>query len=355
MKSFACSACGARVYFDNGTCLACGHSLGFDADALTLAALEPVGQDVGLYRKIRGGPGGGKETATEVRYCENAVHGTCNWLIPHDAQATLCKACACNRTIPNLSEPGRLDAWREVEMAKKRLVYSLLRFGLPLDGGIEHGGTPLTFDFMARAVTGHVNGVITLDVLEADVVERERRRQFLDEPYRSLLGHLRHESGHYYWMLLVDRDGVIEEFRSVFGDDRQDYQTALAGHYANGPPPNWAENHVSAYASAHPWEDWAETWAHYLHMVDAVETAEAEGMEPRAAGLLFGAAWPFKKYDVYRQVSFDSLMERWVPLSLAMNNISRSLGHHDFYPFVISSGARAKLALVHRLIREGVR
>lgn len=354
MKSFACSACGARVYFDNGTCLACGHNLGFDADALSLTALEPTGQDGNLYRKFRGGQNG-KEAVTEVRYCENAAHGACNWLVPHDAPTALCKACACNRTIPNLSEPGRLDAWREVELAKKRLVYSLLRFDLPLDGGIERSGLPLTFDFMARAVTGHVNGVITLDVLEADAVERERRRQFLDEPYRSLLGHLRHESGHYYWMLLVDRDAVIEEFRAVFGDERQDYQTALAGHYANGAPPSWADNHVSAYASAHPWEDWAETWAHYLHMVDAVETAEAEGMEPRAAGLLFGAAWPFKKYDVYRQVSFDSLMERWVPLSLAMNNISRSLGHHDFYPFVISAGARAKLALVHRLVREGVR
>jgi hypothetical protein len=354
MKSFACSACGSRVYFDNGTCIACGHSLGFDANTLLLAALEPVAQNRGLFRKIRGNQSG-KEAVTEVRYCENSVHGVCNWLLPSDSPSTLCKACACNRTIPNLSEPGRLDAWREVELAKKRLVYSLLRFGLPLDGGTLRSGTPLTFDFMARAVTGHFNGVITLDVLEADAVERERRRQYLDEPYRSLLGHLRHESGHYYWMLLVDRERMIDEFRTVFGDERQDYQAALAAHYAEGAPVNWAENHVSAYATAHPWEDWAETWAHYLHMVDAVETAEAEGMEPRAAGLLFGAAWPFKKYDVYQQVNFDSLMERWVPLSLAMNNISRSLGHRDFYPFVISAGARAKLAFVHRMVRDGVR
>lgn len=222
-----------------------------------------------------------------------------------------------------------------------------------LDGNTAHSGTPLTFDFVAKAVTGHDNGVITLDVLEADDVERERRRQFLDEPYRSLLGHLRHESGHYYWMLLVDRDESIESFRTMFGDERQDYQAALSSHYAEGAPANWAENFVSAYASAHPWEDWAETWAHYLHMVDAVETAEAEGMEPRAAGLLFGAAWPFKKYDVYRQVSFESLIERWVPLSLSMNSLSRSLGHRDFYPFVISAPVRAKLAFVHRVVHAG--
>jgi hypothetical protein len=155
-------------------------------------------------------------------------------------------------------------------------------------------------------------------------------------------------------MLLVERGGAIDDFRALFGDERQDYQTALATYYSNGAPASWEENHVSAYASSHPWEDWAETWAHYLHMVDALETAEAAGMEPRAAGLLFGAAWPFKKYDVYRQETFDSLMERWVPLSLALNSLSRSLGHRDFYPFVISAVARSKLAFVHRLVRAKV-
>lgn len=350
MKIFTCSACKNRVYFPNSLCLSCGHGLGFDADSLTMAAVEPAA-DTGLFRKIAAG--NGKDAAIDVRYCENAAHGACNWLVPANGTTTLCKACACNRTIPNLSEEGRLEAWREVEQAKKRLAYSLLRFGLPLDGG-PSGAPPLAFDFVAAGVTGHDNGVITLDVLEADSVERERRRQLFDEPFRSLLGHLRHESGHYYWMLLVDRGGAIEEFRALFGDEQQDYQAALAAHYADGAPATWAESYVSAYASAHPWEDWAETWAHYLHMVDAVETAESVGMEPRAAGLLFGAAWPFKKYDVYRQESFASLMERWVPLSLALNSLSRSLGHRDFYPFVISATARAKLEFVHGLVRAGV-
>jgi hypothetical protein len=351
MRIFNCSSCHARVYFPNDRCLTCGHSLGFDADTLTITALEPAG-DGGLFRKVA--VRNGKDASSDVRYCENAVHGACNWLVPEGAEQALCKACACNRTIPNLSEPGRLEAWREVEQAKKRLAYSLLRFDLPLDGG-PHGAPPLIFDFVAEALTGHFNGVITVDVLEADSVERERRRQMFAEPYRSLLGHLRHESGHYYWMLLVERGGALEEFRTLFGDEQQDYQAALSGYYANGAPASWAESYVSSYATAHPWEDWAETWAHYLHMVDAVETAEAAGMEPRAAGLLFGAAWPFKKYDVYRQVNFDSLMERWVPLTLALNSLSRSLGHHDFYPFVISATARAKLEFVHRLIRSGVR
>lgn len=350
MRIFNCSSCNTRVYFPNDVCLTCGHSLGFDAETLTIAALEPAGGD-GLFRKI--GVRNGKDVASDVRYCENAAHGACNWLVTDGSEQALCKACACNRTIPNLSEPGRLEAWREVEQAKKRLAYSLLRFGLPLDGG-PHDAPPLIFDFVAEAVTGHFNGVITVDVLEADSVERERRRQMFAEPYRSLLGHLRHESGHYYWMLLVERGGALGEFRALFGDEQQDYLATLSAYYANGAPANWAESYVSSYASAHPWEDWAETWAHYLHMVDAVETAEAAGMEPRAAGLGFGAAWPFKKYDVYTQVSFESLMERWVPLTLALNSLSRSLGHHDFYPFVISATARAKLEFVHRLIRAGV-
>lgn len=351
MRTFTCPACATRVYFENDTCLSCGHRLGFDADTLTMVALEPAAPGADVFRKV--GVGSTKDSVVQVRYCENADHAACNWLVAESDPAPLCKACAGNRTIPNLSEPGRIEAWREVEQAKKRLAYSLLRFGLPLDGGPDQA-PPLAFDFVAQGVTGHHNGVITLDVLEADAVERERRRQLFDEPYRSLLGHLRHESGHYYWMLLVERGGVIDEFRGLFGDERQDYQAALAAHYAAGAPPSWAESYVSAYASAHPWEDWAETWAHYLHMVDAVETAEASGMEPRAAGLLFGAAWPFKKYDVYRQESFDSLMERWVPLTVALNSLSRSLGHRDFYPFVISAAARAKLAFVHGLVRAGV-
>lgn len=354
MKTLSCSACGNRVYFENTTCLSCGSSLGFDAETVSMAAVQPVAADTPLFRKV-GVAVGVKDDTAEVRFCDNVKYATCNWLVPGEVEGSLCMACACNRTIPNLSQPGSLEAWREVEQAKKRLVYSLLRLGLPVDASADGSMPRLTFDFMAQATTGHDNGVITIDVMEADSVERERRRAQFDERYRSLLGHLRHESGHYYWIRLVQHGGMLEEFRAIFGDERQDYQTALNAYYAMGAPANWAENFVSAYASSHPWEDWAETWAHYLHIVDAVETAEAEGMEPRAAGLLFGAAWPFKKYDVYRQVSFESLMERWLPLSLALNNVSRSLGRRDLYPFVISPMARKKLAFVHRAVRSALK
>lgn len=348
MKNFACTKCGNKVYFENVICTQCGHSLGFEADVIGMAALDFDALVPGLFRRVSGHPGG-------VRYCANSVHAVCNWLTA-DGGSSFCRACSLNRTIPNLSEDGSLLAWRDLERAKKRLVYSLLRFGLPFDGTDSPSG-PLTFDFVRWARTGHLGGVITIDILEADAVERERQRQQFGEPYRSLLGHLRHEAGHYYWHMLVERPfaadwATLQEFRELFGDERPDYDTAIARHHSYGPPPDWPQNHVSAYASAHPWEDWAETWAHYLHMVDTLETAESSGMEPRTAGLSFGAIWPFKTYDIYREETFDALLERWVPLTLSLNNVSRSMGHEDFYPFVIPGPAKQKLAFVHRVIRD---
>lgn len=346
MKNYACSKCGNKVYFENVQCVKCAAELGFHPERLSVVALEPAGEVAGNYRTI-GHEGG------DLRYCANATHAACNWLTPADTGDGFCLACDLNRTIPDLSANGNLTAWQELERAKKRLVYDLLRFGLPLDTTAS-GGERLAFDFLVDAATGHLDGVITINVLEADAVERERQRQQFGEPYRSLLGHLRHESGHFYWNVLIAESGRQEAFRALFGDEREDYGTALARHHSEGPPPDWSARHVSAYASAHPWEDWAETWAHYLHMVSSIDTAQAEGMEPRASGLLFGAAWPFKAYDVHREESFEALMERWVPLTIALNNMSRGMGHNDFYPFVIPAPAYDKLAFVHRAIREYV-
>jgi hypothetical protein len=344
MKNFVCAKCSNKVYFENTSCLKCESALGFDPDTTSIITLEPSPRAPGLYRSFR------RADRRTLKYCANASHGVCNWLVPDDGEKELCQACSLNRIIPNLAEPGSLEAWRDLERAKKRLIYSLLRFGLPFDGrGSEKG--PLTFDFVRDAVTGHLDGVITIDVTEADAVERERQRRHFDEPYRSLLGHLRHESGHYFWMVIVEGAGRLQEFRALFGDERADYAAALARHHSEGPSADWSERHVSAYASAHPWEDWAETWAHYLHMVSALDTAEASGMEPRAAAFAFGAQWAFKSYDAYRQESFPALMERWIPLAIALNSLSRSMGHDDFYPFVIPAPAYDKLAFVHNAIR----
>jgi hypothetical protein len=342
MKNFRCTRCGNTIYFENVQCLACGSDIGFDPSTLTMTALVP-GSGPGRFRAFD------VTQSTEVKYCANARHAACNWLASADGNG-LCRACDLNRTIPNLAESGSLDAWRDLERAKKRLVYSLMRFGLPL-GETSEGVGRLAFDFVRDATTGHQDGVITIDVLEADSVERERQRQLFGEPYRALLGHLRHESGHFYWMVLIEQAGRLDEFRALFGDERDDYGAALARHHAEGPRPEWQASFVSSYASAHPWEDWAETWAHYLHIVDAVDTADAEGMEPRSQRLDRGALWPYQSADVYRDETFAALMSRWVPLSTALNSLSRCMGHGDFYPFVLPGPAYDKLGYVHQAIR----
>jgi hypothetical protein len=348
MKTFECSRCRNRIYFENVTCLKCGVALGFDAEAMAMVPFELASPSKSP------GKSPASKSRRRLKYCANASHGVCNWLTTHDQDR--CLACQMNRTIPNLSEPGSLTAWRDLELAKKRFVYGLLRFGLPLATSrapspkVGSDRRPLTFDFARNAVTGHRDGVITIDVLEADAVERERLRQRFGEPYRALLGHLRHESGHFYWSMLVDAAGQLDEYRRLFSDERQDYATALVRHHA-GARADWPAQHVSAYASSHPWEDWAETWAHYLHLVDAVDTAEAEGMEPHTSAFSLSSIFANKNADVFRDVAFSALMERWTPLALGMNSLSRSMGHDDFYPFIIPPPVVEKLAFVHRIVR----
>ena len=180
--------------------------------------------------------------------------------------------------------PGNAERWQALEAAKRRLIYAMNRLGLPLESKKEDEIKGLAFDFLADAdpsqpvMTGHDDGLITINIAEADSAEREKRRVELGEPYRTLLGHLRHEVGHYYWDVLVRDGGRIEASRAVFGDESLDYQEALERHYQNGAPAGWQETYVSAYATMHPWEDFAETWTHYLHMVDTLDTAASFGM-----------------------------------------------------------------------------
>lgn len=345
MQQFRCTACHSKVFFENVLCLTCGSALGFDEDTMSIVTLQSSELEQAGYRRARSPRG------AVLYYCSNNAHGVCNWLTSDGSPGRLCRGCRLNRTIPNLSEPGNLQAWRDLEQAKKRLLYSLLRLNLSFDdaAGVSQ---PLTFDFVADSMTGHLDGVVTIDVNETDAVKRERQRQQFQEPYRTLLGHARHESGHFFWPALVERPGRLDEFRRLFGDERADYGAALAQHYEAGPPGDWHERHLSAYASSHPWEDWAETWAHYLHMVEAIDTAEAEGFAPRPAGFRWSALWSIRgaRPDSYGATSFKSLLERWIPLTLSLNNLSRSLGHLDFYPFVIPEPACRKLDFVHRVV-----
>jgi hypothetical protein len=300
------------------------------------------------------------EPQATYRLCANAQHGVCNWLVPADAAEEFCAACRHNRTIPDLSQPDNLRRWQKIEVAKHRLFYTLLKLRLPLATKNEDPDG-LAFDFIANqqtpqghipVMTGHASGLITLNLAEADDPERERQRSAMDEPYRTLLGHFRHEIAHYYWDRLVANSPKLAQFREVFGDEQQDYAAALQNHYANGPPPDWPQQYVSAYASAHPWEDFAETWAHYFHMVDTLETVGAFGLSvrPRVS----------KSRELAAKVDFDPhsaemerIIDAWLPLTFAMNSINRSMGLQDLYPFMPAPAVIVKLSFVHGLTRTG--
>jgi hypothetical protein len=313
-----------------------------------MAALEP---DQGFWRTLA-------EPKAKYRYCANAEYGVCNWLIACDSPDTFCAACRHNRMIPDLSLPENAAHWRKIEIAKHRLFYTLLKLRLPLSTRPEDPDG-LAFDFLAvplasshssaPVITGHSGGLITISLAEADDSERERQRSRMGEPYRTLLGHFRHEIAHYYWDHLVRDTASIEDFRNIFGDERQDYVAALQQHYANGPPPDWPQHFVTAYASAHPWEDFAETWAHYFHMVDTLETANVFGMRVRPKLTKSAELAMVVDFDPHA-ADMDRIIDAWLPLTFAVNSINRSMGLSDLYPFVLEPPVIVKLAFVHERI-----
>jgi hypothetical protein len=348
LKLFVCQGCGNVVYFENRFCGRCGQRLAFLPERVTLSVIEPRGE---RWHALAGGP-------EERVLCANAEYDACNWLTDTGSDERYCRACRHNGTIPDLSEPKNLAAWRELEIAKHRLFYSLVRWRLPLLTRSENPDHGLIFNFLAddpasgeRIMTGHDNGVITIALTEADDVERERRRLELDEPYRTLLGHFRHEVAHYFWNVLVRDAGRLDACRAVFGDDTIDYGAALQRHYADGPPPDWQDDFVSAYAATHPWEDFAETWAHYLHIVDTLEMAFEFGMEVHPSADRTGGLTARVAFDPYMADKCDALVAAWLPFTFAMNSVNRAMGLRDLYPFILSPGVIGKLGFIHGLVR----
>jgi hypothetical protein len=353
MKLFECQVCSQPLFFENEACEKCGHRLGFDPAARRLLALDPAADGAFLPAANRSAVWANQGEARPVRFCLNAAQGVCNWLIEEGDNGThdaYCASCRHNRTIPDLSDPSYLEQWRKIENAKHRLTYTLLALRLPTDG--------LTFDILADApgaapvMTGHDNGLITLNLAEADDGEREKRRTSMGETYRTLLGHVRHEVGHYYWDKLVRDGGKLDEFRALFGDDREDYSAALQRHYANGPAADWRQHFVSAYASAHPWEDFAETFAHYLHIVDTLETAHAFGLQVRPRIRDNEDLSTAIDFDPHRMRDIGKLIDAWLPICFAVNSLNRSMGQPDLYPFILSPEAISKLGFMAHLVRE---
>jgi len=336
MRRFTCD-CGAPVFFENLFCVNCGSALGFEWERSDMVTLADWGQ--GIYHDMLG---------NAFRYCANGEDfGVCNWLRPVEAGSPFCSACQFNRTVPNQSRPENQRRWLALERAKKRLFYTLRQLNLPLINGWADPQRGLLLDFIEDArstdefpetfvTTGYLGGVITINALEADDVARAATKHEMNESYRTVLGHLRHESGHYYWSILEPDRATLEDFRDLFGDEREDYRDALDRHYAKGPPADWQERYISVYASAHPSEDWAECWSHYLHIYDALDTA-----------------WSQKLLGV--QPSVMSMAERvnaWTRISLMLNELNRSVGKGDAYPFVINDLVAEKLAFVETAIQR---
>jgi hypothetical protein len=385
-RSYRCH-CGSPVFFRNSKCLTCGTPLGYDTALVRLIPLMP-GADGSSWVQWQANQEAMPLQAAVQAYirCANlTTPAACNWLIrvpprqpgeqgeqaepPADGKAPqlLCQACRLNRTIPDLNDAAHPDngiLWGRIEMAKRRLFSSLLALGLPVACLTEDPARGLAFDLLRApdggpaVMTGHKEGVITLNVREADDAEREAVRNALREPYRTLLGHFRHEIGHYYWDRLVRATGWMEGFRALFGDERQDYAASLQQNYREGPPAKWWLSYVSAYASAHPWEDWAECWAHYLHMRDAVDTAVSLGLANDNLDSAHLEFTPFTRDALYLQAHpeaqrFLDFLNDWTRLTTLLNEMSRSMGQPDFYPFVLPRGAVAKLHFIHLLVTSG--
>jgi hypothetical protein len=331
MKLFSCEHCQQTLYFENDHCVSCRAAVAYDPDGARLVLLrEPA------------------------RLCRNGRDlQACNWLLPAGSDAQYCASCALSEIIPDLSIAGNDQAWRRIEAAKRRLLYTLMALELPVVPRTARPDGGLAFRFLKGTedepvMTGHDDGVITLNINEADFAFRENMREKMGEGYRTVLGHLRHEIGHYYWDRLVRDAGALDSFRTLFGDERHSYEQALERHYSSGVPANWNESFISAYASMHPWEDWAETWAHYLHMVDTLETARSHGLAVRAPA----AEKPGERVAIDRLAfgDFEALSAGWNAVTLALNSLNRSMGMKDAYPFVLSPRVLEKLRYVHELV-----
>jgi hypothetical protein len=355
MKTFHCTHCQHLVFFENVHCLNCGHSLAYLPDRNVMAAVAQ-GQD-GMWRNEGQD---GQEQA--YRLCANYDReNVCNWGIPASDPETLCRSCRLTHIIPDLSNAGNTAAWYRLEVAKRRLVYTLLGLGLPLERRKTPGDGGVEFHFLEdsltgdgkRVLTGHDNGLITINIAEADDVRREQQRLRQNEQYRTLLGHFRHEIGHYYWDRLIRDSPRLDAFRTMFGDERADYQQALKRHYESGPPADWESAFISAYATSHPWEDWAESWAHFMHMTDALETAATTGLslKPKCSDEPAMATPPNPLSK--RSQNFDRMIEDWLSLTYVLNNLNRGLGLTDSYPFVLSGPVIDKLRFIQETIYPG--
>ncbi|MGI1679927.1 MAG: putative zinc-binding peptidase [Cellvibrionaceae bacterium] len=334
MKNFACS-CGQRIFFENTQCMNCKRFLGYDFVASTMMDFSIDGN---VWTN---------QSGDRYRPCKNSIqYGVCNWMISEKSDHHYCLSCSLNKMIPAITAPKKRQWWLNMETAKRRLVVTLQKLNLPLESKHNHDDG-LAFAFLEDkrmnpavkeefVATGHKEGLITVNLAEADDARRERTRVEMGELYRTLLGHFRHESGHYYFERLLRKSPLLEEFRQLFGDERADYNEALKKYYQDSSTFTSNSDFISDYAQSHPFEDWAECWAHYLHMVDTLETASWAGIIDHDMDMA--------RHDI------DQWLNDWSLVTIKLNSLNRSMGLKDAYPFVLSEKTLTKIRFVHQVV-----
>jgi hypothetical protein len=353
LKIYYCDTCEQIIYFENTLCLQCGSDLGYLPFLDNMSALSSQGENI--YKALAPSAEGAL-----YKKCKNDALGVCNWMIPVTVESDTCTSCSFNDVTPDLSIPENLGLWKRLEIAKRRLIYSLFRLGLPVKNKKENEAYGLSFSFLANklsedmketihVITGHNQGKITLNIAEANDAIREKMRLDMNERYRTLLGHFRHEIGHYYWFILVGtHPDFLSQFRALFGTEELDYSKALKKYYKHGPSVDWPKDHITKYASAHPWEDFAETWAHYMHMTDVLETAKSWNL-----GINVWEKGASRQIDLSeKSLSIEEMKNKWLYLGATLNSLNRSMGMKDPYPFVWSEMIIKKFEYIHQLVQH---
>ena len=332
VRSFECDRCGSPAAFEAMRCEHCEASLGYVPGQQVVRALLADSEPAALYDESDG---------RTLWRCLNAAWG-CNWMVPATGGGMWCRSCRLTRGRPDVARPDAIEAWMRAEADKRRLVHQLDVLGLPIEVRSDEAPQGLVFDLVhlpgEPALTGHRDGVITLDLLEADDGHRDALRHQLDESFRTVIGHLRHEIGHHYWARLVGQTDHITQFRRLFGDERADDTDAIAEHYSTAGRARHDDGYISHYAGSHPLEDWAETFAHYLHILDANGTVTAHRLSIDGHHCDGSAA------------SMVEIVDAWRPVAEAMNAVAASLGSPPIYPFVLSDTVVDKLAFVHERV-----
>jgi hypothetical protein len=339
VRAFRCPNCGQAAAFEVQQCPTCGETVGYHYPSRQMVCAPSQTVTVNGHGWVR------------CAYWERG----CNWLTAGDAESGRCYADSFVREGP---APDDTEAMAELDStlkALRRLIFELMDLGLPIHQyyADPHG---LAFDLLSSktlgrpVVTGHDNGVITIDLAESLELYRERLRIKLREPYRTMLGHFRHEVGHYYEMLLVQNTPLIDDARAMFGDDRQDYQAALQRHYQGDAPANWQHDFISEYATAHPWEDFAETWAHYLHITGTLATIADSGLVVEADRVKWDLSYNVDARESYADGTIEDIMADWLVLSGVLNRVNNAMGRDDLYPFTIFPHVVTKLGFIHRVV-----